>query len=48
MVTKRIERYDVVPDETETIVYRLGYLHGEWPDRTLFYNNRYRPVHGAR
>lgn len=40
-VKKRIERYDVVPDETETIVYSLGYLYGAWPDGTPFDNNRY-------
>lgn len=40
-VKKRIERYDVVPGETETIIYSLGYLHGEWPDGTPFDNNRY-------
>lgn len=40
-VKKRIERYDVVPGETETIVYSLGYLYGEWPDGRAFDNNRY-------
>ncbi|WP_262527027.1 hypothetical protein [Agrobacterium tumefaciens] len=37
-MTKRNERYDGVPDETETILYRLGYLDGEWPDGTPFDN----------
>lgn len=40
-VKKRIERYDVVPGERETIVYSLGYLYGAWPDGTPFDNNRY-------
>lgn len=40
-VKKRIERYDVVSGETETIVYSLGYLYGAWPDGTPFDNNRY-------
>lgn len=40
-VKKRIERYDVVPGDGETIIYSLGYLYGEWPDGTLFDHNRY-------
>jgi hypothetical protein len=40
-VKKRIERYDVMPGENETIVYSLGYLYGEWPDGQAFDNNRY-------
>ncbi|HDZ74580.1 MAG TPA: nuclear transport factor 2 family protein [Aurantimonas coralicida] len=40
-VKKRIERYDVVPGQRETIVYSLGTLHGEWPDGTPFESNRY-------
>lgn len=40
-VKKRIERYDVVPGETETIIYSLGYLYGAWPDGTAFDHNRY-------
>lgn len=40
-VKKRIERYDVVPGQRETIVYSLGTLHGEWPDSTPFESNRY-------
>ncbi|MDO1583572.1 nuclear transport factor 2 family protein [Rhizobium oryzicola] len=40
-VKKRIERYDVVPGDTETIIYSLGFLYGEWPDGTPFDDNRY-------
>ncbi|SMO56605.1 nuclear transport factor 2 family protein [Paracoccus laeviglucosivorans] len=40
-VKKRIERYDVVPGDRQTIIYSLGYLYGEWPDGTAFDNNRY-------
>ncbi len=40
-VKKRIERYDVVPGEDETIIYSIGYLYGEWPDGKAFDNNRY-------
>lgn len=40
-VKKRIERYDVVAGEGETIIYSLGYLYGEWPDGTAFDHNRY-------
>lgn len=40
-VKKRIERYDVIPGDGETIVYSLGYLYGEWPDGRPFDNNRY-------
>ena len=40
-VKKRIERYDVVPGEAETIIYSIGYLYGEWPDGTAFDHNRY-------
>ena len=40
-VKKRFERTDVVPGTTETIVYNLGTLHGEWPDGTPFEGNRY-------
>ena len=40
-VKKRIERYDVVPGEGETIIYSLGCLYGEWPDGTAFDHNRY-------
>ena len=40
-VKKRMERSDVVPGTTETIVYNLGTLYGEWPDGTPFEGNRY-------
>lgn len=40
-VKKRIERNDVVPGATETVVYNIGTLHGEWPDGTPFESNRY-------
>jgi hypothetical protein len=40
-VKKRMERLDVVPGTTETIVYSLGTLYGEWPDGTPFDGNRY-------
>ena len=40
-VKKRMERSDVVPGTTETIVYNLGTLYGAWPDGTTFEGNRY-------
>jgi hypothetical protein len=40
-VKKKMERSDVVPGATETIVYNLGTLYGEWPDGTPFEGNRY-------
>ena len=46
-VKKRIERTDTVlatPEEaarSETVVYSLGTLYGEWPDGTPFEGNRY-------
>ncbi len=40
-VKKRMDRFDVVPGETETIVYSLGTLYGEWPDGDAFEGNRY-------
>lgn len=40
-VKKRMERFDVCPGETETIVYSIGTLYGEWPDGTVFEGNRY-------
>ena len=40
-VKKRIGRNDVVRGATETIVYNLGTLYGEWPDGTPFEGNRY-------
>ena len=40
-VKKKMERFDVVAGEGETIVYNLGTLYGEWPDGTPFEGNRY-------
>ena len=40
-VKMKLERFDVVPGETETIVYSLGTLYGEWPDGEPFEGNRY-------
>lgn len=40
-VKKRMDRFDVVPAEHETIVYSLGTLYGEWPDGEPFEGNRY-------
>ncbi len=40
-VKKKMERSDVVPGATETIVYNLGTLYGAWPDGTAFEGNRY-------
>jgi hypothetical protein len=40
-VKKQMERTDVVPGRSETIVYNLGTLYGEWPDGTPFEGNRY-------
>ena len=40
-VKKKMERSDVVPGDTETIVYNVGTLYGAWPDGTLFDGNRY-------
>jgi hypothetical protein len=40
-VKKKMERTDVVPGASETIVYNLGTLYGEWPDGTPFEGNRY-------
>jgi ketosteroid isomerase-like protein len=40
-VKKKIERSDVAPGATETIVYNTGTLYGEWPDGTPFEGNRY-------
>jgi hypothetical protein len=31
-VKKRMDRFETVPGETETVVYSLGTLYGEWPD----------------
>lgn len=40
-VKKKMERFETVPGEDETIVYSLGTLYGEWPDGTPFEGNRY-------
>jgi hypothetical protein len=40
-VKKRFERSDVAPGASETVVYNLGTLYGEWPDGTPFEGNRY-------
>lgn len=40
-VKKKMARSDVVPGTTETVVYNLGTLYGEWPDGTPFEGNRY-------
>lgn len=40
-VKKKMERTDVAPGLTETVVYNTGTLYGEWPDGTLFEGNRY-------
>ena len=43
-VKKRIERTETVAGgsaDSETVVYSLGTLHGEWPDGTPFEGNRY-------
>jgi hypothetical protein len=40
-VKKKMDRFETVPGETETIVYSLGTLYGEWPDGTPFEGNRY-------
>ncbi|MBL0918489.1 MAG: nuclear transport factor 2 family protein [Hydrogenophaga sp.] len=42
-VKKRIERTETVADgsATDTVVYSLGTLHGQWPDGTPFEGNRY-------
>lgn len=40
-VKKKMERSDVVPGASATIVYNLGTLYGEWPDGTPFGGNRY-------
>lgn len=40
-VKKKMEHTDVVPGTSETIVYNLGTLYGEWPDGTPFEGNRY-------
>jgi hypothetical protein len=40
-VKKRMERFDVCPCASETIVYSIGTLYGEWADGTSFEGNRY-------
>ena len=42
-VKKRIERTETVANGTdsETVVYSIGSLYGEWPDGTPFEGNRY-------
>lgn len=40
-VKKRMDKFEAVPGETETVVYSLGTLYGEWPDGTPFEDNRY-------
>jgi hypothetical protein len=40
-VKKKMKRSDVVPGTSETVVYNLGTLYGEWPDGTPFHGNRY-------
>ncbi|MGE0061099.1 MAG: nuclear transport factor 2 family protein [Xanthobacteraceae bacterium] len=40
-VKKKMDRFETVPGENETIVYSLGTLYGEWPDGTPFEGNRY-------
>ena len=40
-VKKKMERFETVPGEDETIVYSLGTLYGEWSDGTPFEGNRY-------
>ena len=40
-VKKKMERSDVAPGISETVVYNIGTLYGEWPDGTPFEGNRY-------
>jgi len=40
-VKKAMERFDVSPGQSETIVYSIGTLYGEWHDGTPFEGNRY-------
>ena len=40
-VKKKMERTDVAPGDSETVVYNTGTLYGEWPDGTPFEGNRY-------
>jgi len=40
-VKKRMDRFDVCPGASETVVYSIGTLYGEWIDGTPFEGNRY-------
>lgn len=40
-VKKKMERTDVAPGDSETVVYNTGTLYGEWHDGTKFEGNRY-------
>ncbi|SOB96466.1 nuclear transport factor 2 family protein [Thalassospira xiamenensis] len=40
-VKKKFGQFDVAPGKTETVVYSVGTLYGEWPDGTPFEGNRY-------
>lgn len=40
-VKKKMDRFDVARTATETVVYSIGTLYGEWPDGTPFKDNRY-------
>ncbi|MGE0845265.1 MAG: hypothetical protein AB7L41_03290 [Flavobacteriaceae bacterium] len=40
-VKKKMDRFDVVPGDAETIVYSVGSLYGEWPNGDAFEGNRY-------
>ncbi|MGY8631185.1 nuclear transport factor 2 family protein [Bradyrhizobium sp. 14AA] len=40
-VKKKMERFDVCPGDSETVVYSVGTLYGEWKDGTTFEGNRY-------
>src|SRR3954452_5417656 len=40
-VKKRMDRFDVCPGKSETVVYSIGTLYGEWIGGTPFEGNRY-------
>lgn len=40
-VKKNMERFDVAPGPTETVVYGIGTLYGEWLNGVAFEGNRY-------
>ncbi len=40
-VKKQMDRFDVCETATETIVYSIGTLYGEWPNGEPFSGNRY-------